>query len=98
MKVLFINVNEKSFWEENVEHEKIKGILDLGIFFHLEKYKSYSKHVFSPENALVIGCGNLSYSGSQRAVFIFRSPLHEEYILLLWEDSESILKKQDIML
>lgn len=76
MKVLFINVNEKSFWEENVEHEKIKGILDLGIFFHLEKYKSYSKHVFSPENALVIGCGNLSYSGSQRAVFIFRSPLH----------------------
>lgn len=76
MKVLFVNVKEKSFWEENVENEKIKGVLDLGIFLHLERYKSYSKDIFSPENALIIGAGPWNYGGTQRASFIFRSPLH----------------------
>lgn len=76
MKVLFINAKEKSFWEENIEDERIKGVLDLGIHLHLEKYKSYSKDVFSPDNVLIVGAGSLNYGGTQRASFVFRSPLH----------------------
>ncbi len=76
MKVLFINVGEKTFREENIEHEQINGILDLGIYLHLEKYKSYAKDVFAPENVVIIGAGPWSYGGTQRASFVFRSPLH----------------------
>jgi glyceraldehyde-3-phosphate dehydrogenase (ferredoxin) len=76
MKALFINAKEKSFWIENIEHEKIMGILDLGIFLHMERYKSYEKDVFSEENAVIIGRGKLNYGGTQRGVFVFRSPLH----------------------
>ena len=76
MKTLFINVEEKTFHDENIDHEKISGILDLGIYLHLERYKSYSKDVFSKENAMVIGAGSWNYGGTQRGVFVFRSPIH----------------------
>ena len=73
MKVLFINAKEKSFWEEKIE---VEGILDLSIFLHLEKYKSYKKDVFSPNNVIVMGTSKLNVPGAQRACVVFRSPLH----------------------
>ncbi len=76
MKVLFVNAGERTCWEEKIDDERIKGVLDLGIYLHLERYKSYSKDAFSPENVLVCGTGTWNYPGTQRAVFVFRSPLH----------------------
>jgi len=75
MRILFINVKEKSFWEEKVDSE-IDGILDLAIFLHLKRYKSYKKDLFSPKNVMVIGTSKLNFPGTQRACFVFRSPLH----------------------
>jgi len=73
MKVLFINSKEKSFWEEEID---LEGILDLSIFLHLEKYKSYRGDVFSSKNVIVIGTSHLNFPGAQRATVVFRSPLH----------------------
>ncbi len=76
MKVLFINAKERTFWVEKIENPGIKGVLDLAIHLHLEKYKSYAKDVFHEDNVLIFGTGNLEWGGTQRASFVFRSPLH----------------------
>ena len=76
MKILFINVEEKSSRLEEINDEKIKGVLDLGIHLHLESYRSYAKDVFDPKNVIVLGAGPFSWGGTQRGVFVFRSPIH----------------------
>ncbi len=76
MKVLFVNVGERSSWVEEIDDPRINGVLDLAIHLHSEKYKSYAKDVFHEDNAVIFGAGNLPWGGTQRASFIFRSPLH----------------------
>ncbi len=76
MKTLFVNAAEQEIWEEKIDNEEIKGILDLGIYLHTEKYKSYLHDVFSPKNALIVGAGPFNLPGTQRASFVFRSPIH----------------------
>lgn len=76
MKVLFIDVEKRNIREENINNEKIKGVLDLGIYLHIDVYKSWNYDIYHPNNVVVIGCGNFKYGGNQRGSIIFRSPLH----------------------
>lgn len=59
-------------------HEGFLGPVDLGIYLHLNVYKSYEQDVFSESNVVVVGKGffaNEAVFGSHRLIFIFRSPL-----------------------
>jgi len=76
MRVLFIDVGKKEYRVRIIEHPRIKGALDLGIYLHLEEYRSYNYGIFDPENVVVFGSGNLNYGGTNRGIAVFRSPLH----------------------
>ena len=75
MRVLFVNVDKKKAKVEEIKDEKIKGVLDLGIYLHLERYKSYEVSPFNPRNVVVFGTGPLNLPGTNRGVFVFRSPI-----------------------
>jgi len=76
MRVLFIDVSKKESKVKIIENPNIKGVLDLGIYLHLEEYNSWKHEVYSQNNVIVFGTGKLNYGGTQRGVFVFRSPLH----------------------
>jgi len=76
MRVLFIDVGKKENKIRIIENPNIKGVLDLGIYLHLEEYKSWKYEVYNPNNVVVVGTGRLNYGGTQRGAFVFRSPLH----------------------
>ncbi|MEM4819244.1 MAG: aldehyde ferredoxin oxidoreductase N-terminal domain-containing protein [Nanopusillaceae archaeon] len=76
MRVLFIDVGKKESKVKIIENPKIKGIIDLGIYLHMNEYTSYKYDVFDEKNVVVIGSGKYPYGGAQRGIIIFRSPLH----------------------
>jgi glyceraldehyde-3-phosphate dehydrogenase (ferredoxin) len=75
MRTLFVNAGKRESWQEEISDERIKGILDLGVHLHLERYRSYEASIFDERNVVVFGTGNLNYGGTNRGVFVFRSPL-----------------------
>ncbi|MEM4915442.1 MAG: aldehyde ferredoxin oxidoreductase N-terminal domain-containing protein, partial [Nanopusillaceae archaeon] len=76
MRVLFIDVGKKESKVKIIENPKIKGIIDLGIYLHMNEYTSYKYDIFDEKNVVVIGSGKYPYGGAQRGIIIFRSPLH----------------------
>ena len=77
-KALIINVSDKSFRIEDVDHEDIIGVVDYAIHCHLEKYESYKYPIYDEHNVIVFGMGKLAggvLQGTHRLVFAFRSPL-----------------------
>ncbi|MEM0379269.1 MAG: aldehyde ferredoxin oxidoreductase N-terminal domain-containing protein [Candidatus Aenigmatarchaeota archaeon] len=76
MRILFIDVNKKESKIRIIENQKIKGVVDLGIYLHINEYESYKYNIFDEKNVLIIGAGKYSYGGTQRGIVIFRSPLH----------------------
>ncbi len=77
-RVLFIDVSRKEHWIEEYPLTEVWGPIDLGIKLHLEKFQTYKKPVYSPENVLVIGRGLFAGTklyGVHRFIACFRSPL-----------------------
>jgi glyceraldehyde-3-phosphate dehydrogenase (ferredoxin) len=75
---LFIDVGRKKYWKEDYLIRDVCGPAELGVKLHLERFESWRKHVYHPDNALVIGRGIFAGSklyGSHRLVAVFRSPL-----------------------
>ncbi|MEM4880292.1 MAG: aldehyde ferredoxin oxidoreductase N-terminal domain-containing protein, partial [Desulfurococcaceae archaeon] len=77
-RALFIDVGKRSYWIEEFSLNTILGPITLGIKIHTERYESWSKPVYHPDNVLVIGAGILAGSrlyGVHRLIAVFRSPL-----------------------
>lgn len=77
-RVLFIDVNNRKYWVEEYGLEEVMGPIELGVKLHLEKYKSWKKPVYDPDNAVVIGAGiftGTNLYGGHRFVAVFKSPL-----------------------
>jgi len=70
-------VGEKKYWKEDFSLSEICGPVELGVKLHLERFESWRKPVYHPDNALVIGRGIFAGSklyGSHRLIAVFRSP------------------------
>ena len=77
-RALFIDVSTRKYWMEEYPLDQVCGPIELGINVHLEKYHTYKKPVYSPENALVIGRGVFAGTqlyGVNRLIACFRSPI-----------------------
>ncbi|MEM4718304.1 MAG: aldehyde ferredoxin oxidoreductase N-terminal domain-containing protein [Desulfurococcaceae archaeon] len=77
-KVLFIDTSSMGNWIEQFNVREITGPVELGVKLHLERFTSWSKPVYHPDNALVIGGGILAGTklyGSHRLITVFRSPM-----------------------
>ncbi|MCS7111803.1 MAG: hypothetical protein N3E36_07265 [Sulfolobales archaeon] len=75
-KVLRIDVGTGKWVVESYRASEVLGPIDAGITIH-EKLQSWSKDVFDPSNAVVIGSGLFAGSklfGTHRLVAVFRSP------------------------
>ena len=76
-KVVFVNVEEKTWQLEKFPLTKYLGPIDLGVDLHLNKFKSFMYDVFHENNALIMGCGPFAGGklfGTHRLIFVFRSP------------------------
>ncbi|WFO75076.1 glyceraldehyde-3-phosphate ferredoxin oxidoreductase [Desulfurococcaceae archaeon MEX13E-LK6-19] len=77
-RVLFIDVGKRDYWVEEYPIEEVGGPIELGVKLHLEKYETYKKPVYSPDNVVVIGRGVFAGTklyGVHRFTVVFRSPL-----------------------
>ena len=77
-RVLFIDPGSEKHWVEEYSYDSITGPIELGVKLHLERFSSWKKPVYSPDNALVIGSGLLAGTklyGVHRFTVVFRSPL-----------------------
>jgi glyceraldehyde-3-phosphate dehydrogenase (ferredoxin) len=75
---LFIDVGSRKYWKESFPLSEVCGPVELGVKIHLERFESWRKPVYHPENALVIGRGIFAGSklyGAHRLIAVFRSPL-----------------------
>jgi len=75
---LFIDVGSRKYWKESFPLSEVCGPIELGVKIHLERFESWRKPVYHPENALVIGRGIFAGSklyGAHRLIAVFRSPL-----------------------
>ncbi len=77
-RVLFIDTSEKKHWIEEYSYSDVIGPIELGVKLHLDRFMTWKKPVYSPDNALVIGTGLLAGSklyGVHRFTVVFKSPL-----------------------
>lgn len=77
-RALFIDVSKKSYWSEDYPLNSVCGPIELGVKLHLERYESWRKPVYHPDNALVLGTGILAGTrmyGAHRFIAVFRSPM-----------------------
>lgn len=77
-RALFIDVSSRNNWIEDYPLKEITGPVDLGVKLHLEKYNSWNKPVYHPDNVVVIGAGPLAGTrlyGTHRFIAVFRSPM-----------------------
>ncbi|MEM0378246.1 MAG: aldehyde ferredoxin oxidoreductase N-terminal domain-containing protein [Thermosphaera sp.] len=77
-RALFIDVGEKKHWIEEFPLSEVFSPISLGLKLHLERFKTWSKPVYDPSNALVLGSGLFAGSklyGAHRFIAVFRSPL-----------------------
>lgn len=77
-RVLFIDVSSKKHRLEEYRVSEISGPVELGVKLHIEKFESWRKPVYHPDNALVLGTGLFAGSrlyGAHRFIAVFKSPL-----------------------
>ena len=77
-RALFIDVASRSYWIEEYDISNVHGPVELGVKLHLERFESWRKPIYHPDNALVLGSGLFAGSrlyGSHRFIAVFRSPL-----------------------
>ncbi len=77
-RVLYIDTGRREYRVEEYDLGKAWGPISLGVYLHLNKYMSWKKPVYSPDNAVIIGSGLLAGSklyGVHRFTFVFKSPL-----------------------
>ncbi|MEM0002395.1 MAG: aldehyde ferredoxin oxidoreductase N-terminal domain-containing protein [Desulfurococcaceae archaeon] len=77
-RAIFIDVSKRTHWIEEYPYEKITGPVDLGVILHLERYESWRKPAYHPDNALIIGAGLFTGTklyGSHRFIAVFKSPM-----------------------
>ncbi|MEM1774900.1 MAG: aldehyde ferredoxin oxidoreductase N-terminal domain-containing protein [Desulfurococcaceae archaeon] len=77
-KSLFIDVSARKSWVEDFDLKDVHGPVELGVKLHLERFESWRKPVYHPDNALVLGTGLFAGSklyGTHRFVAVFRSPM-----------------------
>jgi len=77
-RALFIDVAERKHWIEESPLNEVFSPISLALKLHMERYKTWSKPVYDPSNALVLGTGLFAGSklyGVHRFVAVFRSPL-----------------------
>jgi len=77
-RALFIDASSRKHWVEEYDLGEVYSPLSLALKLHMERYKSWSKPVYHPDNALILGTGLFTGSkmyGVHRFVAVFRSPL-----------------------
>jgi len=77
-RVLFIDVSENRDWIEEFNYSEVMGPVELGVKLHLDRFMTWKKPVYNPDNAVVIGSGLLAGTklyGVHRLTFVFKSPL-----------------------
>ncbi len=77
-KALFIDTGNRNWRIEEVEDERILGVVDFAVEMHLNRYESWRHHPINPKNALIFGVGPLAASnipGTHRLIFCARSPI-----------------------
>lgn len=77
-KALFIDTTKQSYWLEEYSLNEVSGPVELGAKLHLERYESWRKPVYHPDNVLVLGAGIFTGTklyGSHRFVAVFKSPM-----------------------
>lgn len=77
-RALFIDVSGKKHWIEGFDISEITGPVELGVKLHIERFESWRKPVYHPDNVLVLGAGLFAGSklyGAHRFIAVFRSPL-----------------------
>lgn len=77
-RALFIDVSERKHWVEEFPLNEVFSPISLALKLHMERYKTWSKPVYDPSNALVLGTGLFAGSklyGVHRFIAVFRSPL-----------------------
>jgi glyceraldehyde-3-phosphate dehydrogenase (ferredoxin) len=75
---LFVDVKERRYWREEYPLREVCGPVELGVKLHLERFESWRKPIYHPDNVLVIGRGIFAGSklyGAHRLIAVFRSPL-----------------------
>ncbi|WP_028840816.1 aldehyde ferredoxin oxidoreductase N-terminal domain-containing protein [Thermodesulfobacterium hveragerdense] len=76
-KVLWIDVNQKTWEIKNYPIPPYLGPVDIGVRIHLEEIESFKEEVFSGTNVLFLGTGPFAGGkifGTHRLVAVFRSP------------------------
>lgn len=77
-RALFIDVSERKHWIEEYDLNEVWGPISLGLNLHKKRYQTWSKPVYHPENALILGAGLFTGSkmyGVHRFIAVFRSPV-----------------------
>ncbi len=77
-RALFIDVDNRKYWIEEYPITEVSGPIELAIKLHLERYQSFKKPIYSPDNVVVIGRGILAGTklyGVHRFTIGFRSPI-----------------------
>ncbi len=77
MKSLFVDLNNSKFIVKNRNYKKHLGFLDYALYLH-NKYKTFEKDPYDPDNCLCIGGGPVTGTalpGTYRLVFCAKSPL-----------------------
>ncbi|AFL66458.1 aldehyde ferredoxin oxidoreductase N-terminal domain-containing protein [Desulfurococcus amylolyticus] len=77
-RALFIDASTRKHWVEEYELNEVYSPISLGLKLHMERYKSWGKPIYHPDNALILGAGLFTGSkmyGVHRFVAVFRSPL-----------------------
>ncbi|MGB9828088.1 MAG: aldehyde ferredoxin oxidoreductase N-terminal domain-containing protein [Thermosphaera sp.] len=77
-RALFIDTSSRKHWVEEFPLNKVFSPISLALKLHMERYKTWSKPVYDPSNALILGTGLFAGSklyGVHRFIAVFRSPL-----------------------
>jgi len=77
-RAIFIDTSKKTSWIEEYSIDEVMGPIELGVKLHLERFESWRKPVYHPDNALVLGAGILAGTklyGVHRFIAVFRSPM-----------------------
>jgi len=77
-RILRVNLDEKTWEIEEYPLPEFSGWVDIGIYYHLEVFKTWKVSPLSPQNVLYLGTGPFAGSklfGSHRMGFVFKSPL-----------------------
>lgn len=77
-RALVIDVDRRSRRVEEYPVDEISGPVELGVKLHTERYESWRKPIYHPDNVMVLGAGLFTATrlyGSHRFIAVFRSPM-----------------------